>query len=91
MDISTKDGDTIANGVPDVISIAGKTTLHVSYWTANGTSLQLHPYRRKAPGIILIASGTLTQGAWTDLELPITNSGFDPTTLRQLKFVYHRG
>ena len=33
-----------------------------------------------------IDAGPLTQGAWTDLEIPITQPGFDLTTLRQLKF-----
>ena len=76
------------NGAPTdsgVLDITGKGTLHISYWTANGTAFNFTPIDagdHEYP----IASGTLTQGAWKELELPITNAGFDLSTLRQLKF-----
>ena len=69
---------------PGAANITGKSTLHISYWTANGTSFNFSPINNS--GEYAIPSGTLTQGAWTDLELPVTQSGFDLTTIRQLKF-----
>jgi len=87
VDISGPDGNaTDTNPAP--ISIAGKTTLHISYWTADGTAFTIIPIdandtQESNP----IASGTLTQNAWTDLNLSFNGAGFDPTTLRQLKFV----
>ena len=67
------------------IDIMGKATLHISYWTADGTNLQVFPIN--GAGEYSIDAGTLTQGAWVDLEIPINQAGFDLTTLRQLKFV----
>jgi len=72
-------------GPAGAIDITGKATLHISYWTADGTSLQVFPIN--AATEYSIDAGTLTQGAWTDLEIPIDQVGFDLTTLRQLKFV----
>ena len=84
--ISTNGGDTIANGATGHLDLTGKNTLHLSYWTANGTSMTFTPID-ELDHEFPIASGTLTQGAWTDLELPITNAGFDLSSVRQLKFV----
>ena len=69
---------------PGAANITGKSTLHVSYWTANGVTFNFSPINNA--GEYAIPSGTLTQGAWTDLEFPITQAGFDLTTIRQLKF-----
>ena len=87
IDISGPNGNP-TDTAPAPISIAGKLTLHISCWTPDGTSFTFIPIdandtQESNP----IASGTLTQKAWTDVELPITNGTFDPTTLRQLKFV----
>ncbi len=70
---------------PGVLDITGKSTLHISYWTADGTNLQVFPIN--AAGEYAIDAGAITQGAWTDLEIPIDQAGFDLTTIRQLKFV----
>ena len=82
INISSPDGKTTDTGVLD---ITGKSTLHISYWTANGTKFNFYPINA-ATDTYAIDSGTLTHGAWTDLELPITQAGFDLTTIRQLKF-----
>ncbi len=71
-------------GVPGALNITGKNTLHISYWTPDGTVLKVYPIN--AGGEYAIDAGVLTQGAWTDLEIPINQSGFDLTTIRQLKF-----
>jgi len=73
-------------GDPGVINVTGKATLHVSYWTPNGTNFTFTPIDA-GDNEFPIASGTLTQNAWTDLDFPITNGGFDLKTVRQLKFV----
>ena len=78
--ISSNGGDAAGTGV---LNITGKSTLHVSYWTANGTSFRFFPINATAE--TPISSGTLVQGAWTDLELTIP-AGFDLATIRQLKF-----
>lgn len=67
------------------IDITGKSTLHISYWTADGTNLQVFPINGATE--YSIDAGAITKGAWTDLEIPITQAGFDLTTIRQLKFV----
>ena len=82
VNISAPDG---AATDPGAINITGKNTLHISYWTADGTNLQVFPI--SAGGEYSIDAGTITQGAWTDLEIPIDAAGFDLTTIRQLKFV----
>lgn len=82
VNISSPNGATTD---PGVIDITGKAVLHLSYWTADGTNLQVFPI--SAGGEYAIDAGTLTQGAWTDLEIPIDQAGFDLTTIRQLKFV----
>jgi hypothetical protein len=87
IDISGPNGDS-TDTAPAPISIAGKTTLHISYWTPDGTAFTVVPIdandtQEGNP----IPSGTLTQNAWTDLDLSFTGTGFDPTTLRQIKFV----
>jgi hypothetical protein len=71
-------------GAAGALDITGKTTLHISYWTPDGTNLKVYPINAAAE--YGIDAGPLTQGAWTDLEIPITQPGFDLTTLRQLKF-----
>jgi len=67
------------------IDITGKNTLHISYWTPDGVSFNISPI---IPGPVeyAIPSGTLTQGAWTDLEIPINKPGFSLTNIIQLKF-----
>jgi len=85
IDISGPNGAP-TDTVPAPISIAGKTTFHISYWTSDGVSFQFSPidagdHENHMP------SGTLVQNAWTDLEFSCVYSGFDPTTLRQLLFV----
>ncbi|WP_243322576.1 Ig-like domain-containing protein [Geothrix sp. SG200] len=71
-------------GVAGALDITGKNTLHISYWTPDGASINVYPIN--AATEYAIPSGPLTQGAWADLEIPITQSGFDLTTIRQLKF-----
>ncbi|MCE1205662.1 MAG: Ig-like domain-containing protein [Holophagaceae bacterium] len=71
-------------GAAGSLNITGKTTLHISYWTPDGTNLKVYPIN--ASGEYGIDAGPLTQGVWTDLEIPITQGGFDLTTIRQLKF-----
>ncbi len=82
VNISSPNGATTD---PGVLDLTGKNVLHISYWTADGTSLQVFPIN--AATEYSIDAGTLTQGAWADLEIPIDQAGFDLTTLRQLKFV----
>ena len=67
-----------------VLNITGKNHLHISYWTPNGTILKFSPINATAE--YAIDCGTITQGAWTDLEITINQGGFDLTTIRQLKF-----
>ncbi len=81
INIASQNGDKTD---PGAANITGKSTLHVSYWTANGVTFNFSPINNA--GEYAIPSGTLTQGAWTDLEFPITQAGFDLTTIRQLKF-----
>jgi hypothetical protein len=71
-------------GPANAIDITGKSTLHISYWSADGTNMKVYPIN--AAGEYGIDVGAITQGAWTDLEIPITQAGFDLTSLRQLKF-----
>jgi hypothetical protein len=78
--IATPDG---APADPGFIDVTGKGHLHISYWTANGTKFNFFPIN--ATTETPIDSGTLTQGAWTDLEFTIP-AGFDLTHIRQLKF-----
>jgi hypothetical protein len=80
--ISSPDGGP---GEPGVLDVTGKATLHISYWTPNGTDLQLFPIDA-ADHEVAIDSGTLVQNAWTDLDFPITSPLVDLTTIRQLKF-----
>jgi len=82
VNISSPNGATTD---PGVINITGKNTLHISYWTPDGTNLQVFPIN--GAGEYSIDAGQLTQGAWADLEIPINQAGFDLTTIRQLKFV----
>lgn len=76
------------NGAPTdtgVLDISGKKTLHLSYWTANGTGFNLYPIW--AAGEKAIAVTGLTKGAWTDLEIDFSQAaGIDLTTIRQIKF-----
>jgi hypothetical protein len=81
INISSPNGATTD---PGAINITGKNTLHISYWTPDGTNLKVYPIN--AAGEYAIDAGAITQGAWTDLEIPITQAGFDLTTIRQLKF-----
>jgi len=71
-------------GAAGALNITGKSTLHISYWTPDGTVLKVYPIN--AAGEYAIDAGALTQGTWIDLEIPINQSGFDLTTIRQLKF-----
>lgn len=64
------------------IDITGKTTLHLSYWTANGTVLSI--YAINAAGEEQQLTPTLTQGTWSDLDITFTIA--DLTSIRQLKF-----
>ena len=87
LDLAGPDGNA-TDTHPAPISISGKTTLHISYWTPDGTSFTVVPIdANDTQEANPIASGTLTQNAWTDLNLSFTGAGFDPTTLRQIKFV----
>lgn len=82
INISSPNGATTD---PGVLDITGKNILHISYWTADGSNLQVFPIN--GAGEYAIDAGSLTQGAWTDLEIAIDQAGFDLTTIRQLKFV----
>ncbi len=86
MDLVNYQGINVSptGGTPGALDITGKNTLHISYWTPDGTALNVYPIN--ATSEYAIDAGPLTQGAWTDLEIPITQSGFDLTTIRQLKF-----
>jgi hypothetical protein len=86
MDLVNYQGINVSptGGATGALDITGKNTLHISYWTPDGTALNVYPIN--ATGEYAIAAGPITQGAWTDLEIPITQSGFDLTTIRQLKF-----
>ena len=66
------------------LNITGKNTLHISYFAAGLTSFSFFPIN--AATEYAIPSGTLAQGVWTELEIPINQGGFDLTTIRQLKF-----
>ncbi len=69
------------------IDITSKNHLHISYWTPNGVSFDLSPINpSNTPSEYPITSGTLTQGAWTDLEITINQSGWSLTNIIQLKF-----
>ena len=71
------------------LDITGKNTLHISYWTSDGTSLIFSPINATAEYPINV--GAITRGAWTDLEIPIDQAGFALTGIRQLKFETNSG
>ena len=85
IDISGPNGNS-TDTAPNPISIAGKQHLHLSYWTAGGTSFTFTPIDAN-DNENQMTSGNLAQGAWTDLEFDCGYTGFDLTTVRQLKFV----
>ncbi|MBI1753871.1 MAG: hypothetical protein HY014_09310 [Acidobacteria bacterium] len=82
VNISSPNGAATDSGVLD---ITGKNILHISYWTADGTTLQVFPIN--ASSEYAIDAGPLVKGAWAELDIPIDQAGFSLTTLRQLKFV----
>ncbi len=67
----------------------GMTTLHLSYWTHGGTVLSVDLINATtetfATAGATVTFTNLAQDKWTDLEVPIP-TGFDVTTLRQIKF-----
>lgn len=67
------------------IDITGRNRLHISYWTADGTDLQVFPIN--AAGEYSIDAGPITRNGWTDLVITINQPGFSLTSIRQLKFV----
>ena len=71
------------------LNITGKNTLHISYWTSNGTSLIFSPINAAAEYPINV--GAITQNAWTELEIPINQAGFSLASIRQLKFETNSG
>ncbi len=65
-------------------NITGKTTLHFSYWTANGVALKIYAVNvGDTNGGVTMSS--VTQGAWTDLEIDLSASG-SLTNIQQMKF-----
>jgi hypothetical protein len=89
VDISGPNGDP-GESAPAAINISGKTSLHISYWTANGTALAVdiisHVSESWATATVGQRSFTVTQFAWVDLEVPIPAGMTDLTQIRQLKF-----
>jgi hypothetical protein len=66
------------------IDITGRNRLHISYWTADGSNLQVFPIN--AAGEYSISAGPITRDGWTDLVITIDQPGFSLTSIRQLKF-----
>jgi hypothetical protein len=66
------------------IDITGRNRLHISYWTADGSNLQVFPIN--AAGEYSIDVGPITRNGWTDLVITINQPGFSLTSIRQLKF-----
>lgn len=66
------------------LNITGRNTLHISYWTADGTSLRISPINATTEYPIIVSS--ITRNGWTELEIPINQAGFSLTSIRQLKF-----
>ncbi|NNM66607.1 MAG: hypothetical protein HKM06_01205, partial [Spirochaetales bacterium] len=88
VDVSGPNGAS-TDTTPAPINATGKTFLHISYWTANATTLSVDVINATTDtfgttGATVTFTG-LTQNAWTDLEVPMP-SGFDMSTIRQLKF-----
>ena len=88
VDISGPNGAQ-TDTAPAPLSASGKTYMHISYWTADGSTLCVDVINAATDtfgttGATVAFSG-LTQNAWADLEVPMP-TGFDMTTMRQLKF-----
>jgi rubredoxin len=70
----------------DIQDVSGKTTLHVDYWTSNGTTLNVTIINTDVVEKLSNISNSITPNTWQSIDIPLSAFPMTLNNVKQLMF-----